>query len=106
LGFRGLVNDRFIAALAALSLLVATPDVCAAVMASFWVATVTLSGWLAVLAARLATVLGHADLRPPGGDGIHQCLAFDDQALGSVVGVVLVKVGLVHLEAGNVQGLG
>jgi hypothetical protein len=35
------------------------------------VATVTLYGWLAVLAARLATVHGHADLRPPGGDLIH-----------------------------------
>jgi hypothetical protein len=35
------------------------------------VATVTLYGWLAVLAARLATVHGHADLRPPGGDLTH-----------------------------------
>ena len=36
----------------------------------------------------------------------HQCLAFDHQPLGSVVGVLLVKVGLVHLEAGNVQRFG
>jgi hypothetical protein len=62
---RGLVNDRFLAALAALSLLAATPIVCAAVMASFLVATVTLSGWLTARAARLARVHGHADLRPP-----------------------------------------
>jgi hypothetical protein len=34
-------------------------------MASFLVATVTLSGWLAVLAARRATVHGYADLKPP-----------------------------------------
>jgi hypothetical protein len=43
---RGLprVNDRFLAALAALPLLAATPMVCAAAMASFLAATVTLSG--------------------------------------------------------------
>jgi hypothetical protein len=35
----------------------------------------------------------------------HQCLVFDHQPLGSVIGVVLVKVGLIHLEAGNVQRL-
>ena len=63
--FRGSVNDRFLAALAALSLLAATQMVCAAAMASFLVATVTLSGWLTARAARLATVHGHADLRPP-----------------------------------------
>jgi hypothetical protein len=33
-GLRGLVNDRFLAALAALSVLAATPMVCAAVMAT------------------------------------------------------------------------
>jgi hypothetical protein len=33
-------------------------------------------------------------------------LSFDHQTLGSVVGVLLVKVGLVHLEAGDVQGIG
>jgi hypothetical protein len=100
------VNDRFVAALAALSLLAATPDVRAAVMASFLGGDRHSLRLARSAAARLATVHGNADLRPPGGDGIHQCLAFDDQALGSVVGVVLVKVGLVHLEAGNVQGLG
>jgi hypothetical protein len=63
--FRDLVNDRFLAALAALSPLVATSMVCAAVMASFLVATVTLPGWLTAHVARLARVLGHADIRPP-----------------------------------------
>jgi hypothetical protein len=48
--FRGFVNDRFLAVLAA-SLLAATPMVCAAVMASFLVATGTLSGSLTAHAA-------------------------------------------------------
>jgi hypothetical protein len=38
--------------------------------------------------------------------GSNRCLAFDHQPLGSVVGVLLVKVGLVQLEAGNVQRVG
>ena len=44
--------------------------------------------------------------RPDPHRRFHQCLVFDHQPLGFVVGVVLVKVGLVDLEAGNVQGLG
>ena len=44
--------------------------------------------------------------RPDPHRRIHQCLAFDQQPLGSVVGVLLVKVGLVYLESGNVQRLG
>ena len=47
----------------------------------------------------------------PSGDSmttptVHQGLVFDHQPLGSVVGVILVKVGLVYVEADNVQGLG
>jgi hypothetical protein len=60
-----LVNDRFLAALAALSHLAAMPMVCAAAMASFLLATVTLSCWLTARAARLATARRQADLRPP-----------------------------------------
>ena len=50
----------------------------------------------------------HADLKPPDQRRrpdphrrFHQCLVFDHQPLGSVVGVVLIKVGLVYLEAGE-----
>jgi hypothetical protein len=42
--------------------------------AAFLMANVSLFGWIAALAARLATVHGHADLKPPdptGGDLIH-----------------------------------
>lgn len=39
-------------------------------------------------------------------DDLDICLAFDHRPLGCVVGVLLVKVGLVDLETGDVQRLG
>jgi hypothetical protein len=70
-GLRGLVNDRFLAALAAISLPAATPMVCAAVMATFLGGDRHSVRLARVFTARLATVHGHADLRPPGGDLTH-----------------------------------
>ena len=68
--------------------------------------------WIAALAARLATVRGEAYVKHQTNAQrakhrrFQKCLAFDHQPLGSVVGVLLVKVRLVQLEAGNVQRVG